>query len=452
MSSPTLLPPSQLAAMAPADQNRYLASLSAQEAAQERAALNAFVQSIAASNQNFLRKSLDHRAICPPSGGAGGTSALYPTAGGSLQFNMPTAGGAFIRELEIAVDIKFTPATGTSATYAWTPAGAFAWFSDIILSLGGTDLHHTRPYAMKVLDTIRRGGTLPYNQVLSGLNADSTVTSNIAQAQPAMTGGTPAISKFRFRVPFQQQRLSPVGLIPAQGQGSKGVLTLQCPSTLGAANADPLATPILYTGGTGNGITLDSTERTVTVYAIYNDGTGMEQKAPLTLNMNGVPTMQHLMDQQLNPFTAGTVMRQRLTILQKHFVAMSVIIDGLQSTSFSTAANITSIELDKDAAGNNKFFYYGAAQNTSYYDYATEKRRIFQQDLDTGVVLWTHALSANSNNPDNNNGTQVLDMRAGHWPEVNYGVNVASVSNTNFPARVETFLFAENDTGLVVAS
>lgn len=443
-----LLSPDQLFKMSAAQQNAYFASLKPDQAAAEKTKLNDYKKHVNNANVTYLQKSLDKYMLCPPSGG--GTSANY-APNTALQFNLPSAGGAYVRELEVSIDIKVSLATGTTAVYAWTPAGAFAWFSDISITYGGNTQHHIRPYFLKVLSTIRRKQWLSNAQVLSGLNADATVTANVSQAQPTLTAGGTAVSKFKFRIPMQLHRFSPVGMLPVQGQGTKGQITFTCATAMGAANADPLATPINFVSGSGHSVTLDATEKTVTVFAIYNDGVNMESKNNLSLNMENLPTAQYIVDQQLNPVAAGSVQRQHISALMQHYIAISVVVDGVQSSSFSTAGNISSLELDMDTAGMNKFFYYGPSNNTTYYDYAERVRDIYGQDLDTGVILWANGLQFNTVDPDDNSGSQVLDMRSGHWPDVNYGVQLGSVSNANFAARIETYLFSLNDAGLVIA-
>ena len=444
----TLLGPDQLSRMSTTQQQAYLASLSPDQATTERQNLAAYHRQMVSSNTTYLRKAINHYAVCPPNGG--GINATY-AAGTSLVFNLPNAGGAFLKELIITVDIKFTPATGTGATYGWTPAGAMAWFSDLWLNYGGQTQHHWRPYFLKVLETLRFKQWLANSSVLSGLGADATTTALISQAQPALTGGTAATSKFRFRVPMQLNALSPIGLLPIQGQGTAGQITLQCAGTLGAANPDPMQVPVNFTGGTGNAITLDATEKTITVTAVYVDGANFESKQPLTLSLDGMPTAQSVLEQTINNLSSGSVQRGRITSQEQHYLVMSAIIDGVQSTAFSTEANITSIELDQDSAGQNKFFYYGTANNTDYATYLESIRHQFGQDLDMGVVLWNDATQFGTIDADNHDGTQVLDMRAGHWSNVNIGVQVTSVSSTNFTPRIETQLMLLNDAGLVVA-
>lgn len=445
MSAPTAtLTPDQLMSMTPAQQNAYFAG-QPDGGANAKAQLSQYKMAVNQANLEYLQKSIDKYAVCPPTGG--GNTATY-AAGTTLNFNFPTAGGAFLRELEFVVNINFTPATGTGATYGYTPAGAYAWITEIDIIYNGQQAR-IRPYFLKVLDTIRKRQWLPYNQVISGLGANATVTANLAQAQPALTGGSAAQSQFRFRLPLQLQRWSPVGMLPMQGQGTKGQINVQCATTLGAANADPMLVPILFTGGTGNAITLGVA--TIQVNAIYNDGTNMLSKQPLALNLANLPTAQYIIDQQLNPLTANTLLRQRISTLLNHYHVISVIIDGVQSTAFTTPGNITQLELDQDAAGMNKFFLYGSQNGTTYYDYAERIRQYYGQDLDMGVIDWVNALQFNSIDVDDQNGNQVLNMTSGAWTDVNYGVQVASVSTTNFTPRVETYLFSRNDAGLVLA-
>jgi hypothetical protein len=443
------LSPAQLYKMSPAQQNQYLASLPADQAAAEHQALVAYTQQVGAANQSYLRKAITKMVVCPPAGG--GINQKY-AANTSLVYNFPTAGGANIRELIIALDLKITPATGTSATYAWTPAGLYALFNQISITYGGNTLHQIRPYFLKLLDQIRNKMWLPYDQVLSGLNADSTVSTNISTGQPTLTGGTATTVKVRLRVPFQLHRLSPVGMLPIQGQGTAGQITLTCAPTIGAANPDPLNVPINFTGGSGNAITIDGTECTVTVYAVYHDGTNFESKDAMHLSLENLPATQYVIEPAtITNLTAGSIQRGRIATLAQHYVVASVLVDGVQSTNFSTAANITGLEMDMDSAGQNKFFSFGAGNNTGYYDYAEQIRHIYGQDLDTGVILWVNGLQFNTVNPDDQNGAQVLDMRSGHWPDVNLGVQVGAVSSTNFTPRLETYLFSLNDQGLVIA-
>lgn len=445
-----LLTPQQLFSMTDAQRNAYYASLSPDQAAQEKAALQNYIRQVSDANRAYLQQSVDKYAVCPAAGGA--VSNVY-AAGATLNYNFPTAGGAYIREFEILFDIKFTPATGTSATYAWSAAGAYAWVSEIDIVYNGQQAR-IRPYFLKVLDILRYKQWLPFAQVLSGLVADATTNANVSQAMPALTGGSAAVSKFRVRLPLQLMRWSPVGMLPTQGQGTKGQINLICASTLvntGAANqADPMLVPIVWTGGTGPAITLDATEKTITIFAIYNDGTNFGSKTPLALHLEGLPTVQYVIDQQLNPLTAGTIVRQRITTLQKHVVALSVVIDGNSATAFCATSNFVEIELDQDSAGQNRFWVYGAPNNTTLFDYYERFRNLYGQDLDPGNILWVNALHYNAVDTDNTNGTQILNMSPGNWTDINYGLQVTSVSTTFTTPRVETYLFTINDAGLVL--
>lgn len=443
----TLKAPDELMRMSTEQQNAYFATLKPDQAAIEKKKLGDFKGHINGLNMTYLKRSIDRYALMAPNGS--GTTATY-APGTSLNFNFPSAGGAYLREIEVSVDIKFTPATGTSATYAWSAAGAYAWFSEIDVIYNG-QMHRIKPLQLKILDQTRFKQWLPYGQVLSGLNADANTTANTSQAQPTLTGGTPVVSKFKFRIPLQLHRMSPVGMLPMQGQGTKGQVNFTCATTLGASNCDPLNVPINYSGGTGNGITLDATEKTITCTAIYTDGTNYNSKNPLGLHLEHLPASQYIIDQTLNNLTAGSIQRQRITVQQPHYLAMSVVIDGNSSTAFSATSNITAIELDQDSAGQNAFWRFGPSNNTTYYDYLERIRHQYGQDLDPGIILWANATQFNTVDNDNSDGEQVLDMSSGKWVDVNIGVQVGSVTTTNFTPRVETYLFSRNDRGLVIA-
>lgn len=438
------LTPDQLLSMSPAQQNAYFAGQPDGGAAAKKS-LADWKSAINNANTAYLQKSLDRYAVCPPTGG--GNTAPF-VAGTTLNFNFPTAGGAFLRELEFVINITFTPAVGTGAAYAWTPAGAYAWITEIDVIYNGQQAR-VRPYFLKVLDAIRNKQWLPYAQVVTSLNSDATTNNNVSAAQPAMTPGSPATSLFRFRMPLQLQRWSPVGMLPMQGQGTKGQINLQLPTTIFALNADPMLVPILQTAGTGGAVAFGTAN--IQVNAIYNDGTNMDSKTPLSLSLANLPTAQYIIDQQLNPLTSGTLLRQRISTLLNHYVALSVVIDGVQSTKFATVTNIAQIELDQDAAGQNKFWVYGSPNGTTFYEYLERIRHYFGQDLDTGVILWVNALQYNAIDTDNQNGNQPLNMTSGAWTDVNYGIQVTTATTTNFTPRVETYLFSRNDAGLVLA-
>ncbi len=434
----------QLAAMTPAQQQAYLSSLAQsdpQSAAQAQAQLASYRQQM---NALYLTKSVRKRAIAPYNGG--GTTSTY-AAGTTLTHNFPTASGAYALELVIEVDIKFTPTASTGL--AWTAAGAYAWFTEIDVLFNGKQAA-IRPYFLKVLDQFRRAQWLPYAQVLSGLSAVSDITSSVASAQPTLTSASAAVSKFYFRIPLNAlYYLSPVGALPIQGSGTQAQVTLQCASTLIAQYADPMLVPLTSTSASPT-CTLDSTEKTIKVMVIYCDGTNFDSPSPYSLDLVGQPTAQYIIDQQLSPLVAGSVQGQRIVSLLQHYVAVSVIIDGNQSSNFALTTNMTIIKLDQDSARQNTFYQYGL-NNTTVYDFFEQIRHVFGQDFDQGVIPWTYAPAFNQPNPNNGMGQQVLNMTAGGWTDVTPGVQVTSVSSTNFTPRIETYLLSLNPAGLVQA-
>src|SRR5215469_14478206 len=76
----------------------------------------------AQSNASYLANTFRKVANCPPTNG--GVQQAY-TAGTALYYNFPTASGAFATDILITLNVNFTPATGTAATYAINAASVF---------------------------------------------------------------------------------------------------------------------------------------------------------------------------------------------------------------------------------------------------------------------------------------------------------------------------------------
>ncbi len=442
-----LLDPMQLAGMTASDRSNYLTSLQQSDPNTAAALANEVAKAKSQLVAGFMANAQRKRAMCPPAGG--GTSSTYAT-GSSLTFNLPVVKNGLATDVELTVDIKFTPATGTSATYAWSAAGAYAWFSEIDIIIGGLQAR-IRPYFLKVLDTIRRSQNLPYYQVVSGLNSDSTINGIVATAQPTLTAGSAATSKFKLRIPLNALHFSTLpGVLPIMGNLTQAQVVVQCATTLGASNCDPMQVPINYSGGSGNGITLDSTEKTISAEVIYVDGTTLTSARNLDLpDLVGEPTCQYYIDSISAQLTSGNIQRTLISTQLKHFVVASVVIDGGSSTVFASPSNIAAIELDQDTAGSNKFYQYGTATNTTFYDYAADIRRVLGQDLDDGVILWAYGQGFNQENLDNRQGNAYLNMMSGGWPSATTAVQITTATSTYFTPRVETYLLSLNPKGVV---
>lgn len=439
----------QLAAMTPAQQQAYLSSMDAASAAQQQAALQAYK---AQSNASYLALCAEKIATCFPA--SGGVTANYAT-GQTLIYNFPTASGGFAKDLLITVNLNITPATGTGAAYSYTAAGFYALFSEIQILFNGTQAR-VRPYLLKVMEMGRFRGAPTPSSVNVG-NAVTAINTAIATFQPTLTPGSASQINAVFRVPLNAlHALSPVGMLPIQGAGTKAQIVLMCATSL--FGSDPMMNVIYGTAGTaGWGVTVNAGS-TVKVECIYMDGTNYNSPQPLSLDLVGVPTAQYIIDTPLTPISAGIVQRQRIATLLQHYLVVAVVIDGVQSNSFSTVGNIQGLELDQDSVGQNKFWQYGSANNVSVNDFWEHLRHTWAQDFDQGVIPYIWAQAYGQENPDNRMGNQILNMTAGGWTDIHHGYILGAVNSggatfggTAIVGRVELYLVSLNPAGLVMA-
>lgn len=413
--------------------------------AQMTAAQNA--QQIQAMNLAFMQQSLEKVAYCPVTGGSG-TSATY-TPGTTLYFDFPQLGGAYIKGLLVTYSLTVNPLTGTS--YALTAADLWAMFSEIKLDYGNTQIR-THPYFLKVIDQLLYKSSGKQNSVTSGQN-DSNLTTQI-NGNTNITVTTANAWTGKIFIPLNVLGDDSVpGLLPAMSVGNTPQLKLTCtPNFLGP---DPLMNVI---SGSGGGFTTPVTG-TISVDAIYLDGSTMRTNVPLSLNLDTEPTLQYYWESALTPFNSGTTwQRKQITTRLEHWLMVSIIIDGARSDRFmsdSTGStgnpysNLSAFEIGPDQSGQNVFKGWNSGNNVSIYDYYDrEIRRRHGQDLDPGVIVWVDAVTRGVTNPDNRHGTQVLNMTPnGGFVATNHAYQVVNTGTVCTP-RVETFLLSMNYDGL----
>lgn len=447
---PTNVPTTaQMAAMTPGQRQAYMASLDPNSADAASAAAN-MATAQAQANMSYLTQTVEKIATCYPA--AGGITAAY-TQGASLYFNFPTAAGAFVKALLVTLNLNFTPATGTGATYGYTAGAPYSFVNEIQILFNGTQAR-IRPYLLKVLEQLRArsnptpAGAIAASNSNAGINVIAAVDTNINTPAPTLTGGSASQLNLVFRIPLNVlHELSPIGMLPIQGSGTKAQVVVLTPTSV--FGPDPLLNAVYATGGTGNAVTVNAS--TVKVEAIYTDGTNLNSPTPLSLDMVGVPTAQYIIDTPLTPLAASILIRQRIATLLQHYYVIAVVIDGNQSNKFAAVTNFTQIELDQDSVGQNKFYVYGL-NNVSIYDYFEKIRHIFQRDLDEGVVPWVVAESYGQENPDNRLGSQALNMTPGGWTDVHHAYILGAVNGLGtVTGRVELYLVSLNPAGLVQA-
>jgi hypothetical protein len=277
-------------------------------------------------------------------------------------------------------------------------------------------------------------------------NAIAALTSTIWGSPFAVTTNTNNPWNFWFRLPLRWLLRTAAGMLPIMGSAT--AMQVQVVLASNMDGLDPILSPVAG-ANTGHAVVLGGT---LGVEVIYRDGTNYLSPSPMTCDLTSLPTFQIIMDRQLNPLTAGTVMRQRFGEKLQHLFALSTVVDGNQSTAFALNSNIQAIELDQDFNGDNAFWRFGSTgSNVGVNEFFERIRTTLGQDLDQGIIPWVPGPAFNGVNPDNQEGGLVLNMMPGGWTDASYGIQVGAVSATNFTPRVETCLISINPAGLVVA-
>src|SRR5512146_70061 len=441
------LTPSQIASL-PADQQaQYMRGLSP---AQQQLVQTEVQNQIVTANRRFMRQSVEKTAYMPVTGGSG-VNAAYTAGGTTLYFDFPTVPG-FAKGIIIHYSLTVTPATGTNATYAASPAAPWSIFSEVQVLYNGPQVR-THPIMFKFMDQLKGFSRGQRNQVLAG-NNDATIAANIVGSTPVVVNAANTWLGSMY-LPLNTLGEDTVpGVLPASGVGNKPQLKLQCATLVGM---DPLLNVLIPTGGTGHGSS--TITGNISCEMVYVDGTNMDSPAPLSLSWQNEPTLQWYWDTPLTPFSANTIQRQTISTKLKHWYVVSIIIDAQQSTSFAQWSNVTGFELGPDQVGQQTFQNWNISNNVPIYDFFDRQiRRPYGQDLDSGVIAWVTAPGRGVIDSDNRNGTQVLNMYPGGFPAATHAYQVAAVGGQGAVAgfaaptpRVETFLISENSAGLKVS-
>jgi len=429
----------EVAALGPEQRAQYMSQL--QDADSMTSAIAARDQ----ANLRYMRRSLRKVATCPPT--AGGVNMAYVVAQ-QLVFNLPTATGAFCKELLITLNVVLTFAVGTSAMYAANAGAPLNAFDSINLIYNGS-FGRVRPIFQKYLKQLR-GFQRPAPGIVIAGTSDATIQAQMLPTLTYAAGAQTFIIKFRIPLNCLQD-LSPSGMLPMQGSSSQGQVQINCAN--GLVGNDPLLNLSAATTGTGQAITV--TSGTVTCEAIYVDGQNLQSLEPLRLDLisqPAVPTGQYVIDTTLSPLLTASVQRQKIASLLEHYFVVCCLIDGQQSAKYATVANVIGMELDEDPVGQNKFWLYGQGSNQSIYDYYEFIRQSIGQDLDEGIFVLASGPTFNEANPSDQAGATTLNMLPGNWVAATHGWQVTAVNGiTGAPARIETWLVSRNPQGLLIA-
>lgn len=373
----------------------------------------------------------------------GAASQAY-TLGSPLTFNLPTSISGYAEGIILRYIVNYTLAAGTGATYAATAGGKLALIDTVEVRYNKSQMK-VRPQVLRQLALL--GGLEQFmlpDGVLSGQQdayLQSWLNSTLGVAVGANT------CQVEVYIPFNLLNSEdPRGILPLMS-GDTGIqVIVNTPQSI--LGSDAVANAIYESGGTGGAISAIS--GTVAVEVVYRDGDTYTQTDKLPFDINSVNgTFQAQIDQTLTPLVANTVQRTKLNIMGYHYYVILLVVDALQSNSYSTQANITYVESSKDGVGGNAFERFGNQTNLDYREYLFLNRLGGRQDLDAGAIPMIAAPVHGRNNYRNRNGSNYLDNTRSGWADWRYGVEVASVGALGNGPRIEPHVFYINPTGLV---
>ncbi|SRR6266568_38305 len=432
-------------------QNQLMTAMMANMKPQDQAQFQAALALQARKLANRLYMGLTVRKASPALTNGSPTQTYVQNT--PLTFNLSTSLNGYCEGIIVRVVLNYTLATGTSAVYALTAAGALGVIDTIEVRYNKSQFK-IRPVDLRQLALA--GGldewTIP-NQVLVG-QQNASIQTYLNTGMPITTGANS--STIEFFVPFNLVASSDArGLLPLMA-GDTGIqviintpVALLAPGDV-ANSGDSLLNSIYPVSGTGHAIS--AVGGSVSVEAVYRDGdtyTGID-KMPFDISLvEG--TFQAQLDQVLAPLVANTIQRTKLNIMGRHYYVLLKIIDAVQPNLYAAQANLTYIESAKDGVGGNVFWKYGTQTNMNYYEYDYLQRFGKGQDLDSGCILMVDA-------PTGNEGQSLAHLRGAGayldntrtgWADWRYGAMVAAVGALGAGPRIEPTVFYVNPTGLV---
>lgn len=418
-----------------------------QQAVQAQLALMAKI----AANKRYVSETI--RKLAPALTNGLPTQAF--AFGSPFTFNLPQPNNAYATGIKIRLTLNYTLATGTSAVYGLTAAGALAIYDNIEVVYNKSQIK-LRPLWLRQLAL---AGALDFNSMPSvagtdggGQNDSSYLGAYLSPALPVATGANT----------FQQDLFIPFnilgedetrGLLPCM-PGETGI---QVKVTTAAAlfGAHPVYNALYAVSGSGHAVSAVS--GTIKVVLAYRDGEVYSSPQALPYDMSVLDgTIQMQTDAQLTGLVTGATQVNRgvVTILGKHQYIGLLVVDANQSNAYSVLTNVNYLESAKDSVGANKFWAYGQATNLDVQDFFWQSRiKHNNHDLDPGCMFFVDAPLTGGLAYERGglaDGNQYLDNTTSGWPAWHYGVGLNSInalggSNTAF---IEPFTIFVNPVGL----
>lgn len=409
--------------------------------AEQQAALAAQAQR--QTNRQFMSLSLNKEALCQQANGGANTQTF--ASGQPLTYNVTTANNAFLTGFWVRCAFTLTCAAGTGAAYALNAAAPLSLIDSIVVLYGGTQ-HNFRPYILKYYSQFQTQGGQPQPRTLVSGQQDAYLQSYYSSTTfPVAVGAN--TWNFAFYVPMnlihpQDAR----GILPIQNGETTCQIVINCAGA--PFGPDPVINTIALTAGSNGAVTCAGT---ITVISRYKDGQSYTQLAALQPNLAGLETVQILRDTPLNNLGSGQIFRNKVSFLHKIPWLFITVIDGNQSTRFSTTANIQLLDVTADQAGNRPFWRYGLNTNLDvrefYSDLSGALGGLLQQDFDEGFFPLVYGPIFQQADAGIMEGGHYLNMTVSDgWTDFHYGVQLASVGSVSgINPRVDCHVILLND-------
>lgn len=398
-------------------------------AVQQSAAQKAAMQ--AQQNNQFMRKS-----ILQPIAANAQNGTTYAT-GTPMNFDVPIVAGAFVERVRVSYSLSFTyTANGTGPYVNWTAAAPYNIFSENSITFGNRQVTMT-PYLTKVLAQLRG-----YNRTTPGqvLGSSSSNVQTALYAQPAISAGSNTIKGY-YDIPLNSiHPLSVIGLLPIGGSGTRMQVQLVPATSFAQANADPLQYPISTNG------TISAVTGTISVTILYRDYKSFNSPQALQPLLDGLPTAQIIKLPEINPLTSGSYNYFRFTNPYPFNKVISLVIDGQATGTFCSAANITGFRIDA-AENTNSALRVWDTSSGGFNNYLINVRDRYGQDLDDGVLVFD-ANGENTADSSLQEGENWMNISPSGYPAARVGVQVTTVSSTNFVPRVAAWGILMNPVGI----
>lgn len=399
-----------------------------------------------AQNRAFMALSANKQVLCQQANGGANSQAF--AAGQPLTYSVTTANNAFLTGFWVRCTLTVNLATGSSAVYAANAAAPLSLIDSIQVQYGGTQ-HNFRPYILKYLSQLTGGLRQPQPRAQVLGQADSYLQSYYSSVSngvyPTATGNN--TWNFAFFVPMNLIHPQDVrGILPIQNGETTCQIILNCAGS--PYGPDPILNTVVTTSGSGGAATVTGN---ISVIAAYKDGQSYSQLTALQPNLSGIQTVQMLRDTNLNNLGAGQRYSNKVSYLQKIPWLFITVVDGNQSSKFSTTSNFQLLDTTADQTGNRPFWRYGLNTNLDvrgfYDDLSGVMGGLLQQDLDEGFFPLVYGPIFAQSSAGIQEGQAYLDMTtASGWTDFHYGMQLSSVGGVvGINPRVETTVIVLND-------